>query len=506
MGVKPLDAAPPSGPNLTWEEFRVTRQAQDGIRQFGETAIRDAFVALAGLDGNDTISRQEAQGGAAPEADAARRFVAAAAGATIDDVGFRLSRAPLLAQNRPVEVRAAERNLGRALGEHGLFKPVAVTGYRSERHDAPTLTEVQLRECGRAELDRLQKPDSPELRTIAARFGVDAAALRVSYDEARETITVGTGAEAPARPVRPLGGRADFITHHNQALDAWDTARARGEIDRGNILVHVDSHSDMYHRGEAGRSIADYINRALVDGTVGEVYWVAPADLPTTAQPPGGPVARTAGEPYSFPIWVREGEHIQWHQPADPSGYRQVMIHVTDLEHLDAAPLRAADNVLLDIDLDYFSNSGHDTFLLWGNNPTAPALRAHLDAFTERFAGVRPALTTVCLSPEYTTVDDQQPLLDYFRQWFPGEDYIPNAVGTYRHRHNVGADEALFDFVRDNVLALDNRAFEPRLAAMLSARGFDDLAAAYRAYCAGELTREAFAAQLREASNDAAGV
>ena len=43
-GVK--SSSPDTSPSLSWEEFRQTRQGQEGIRKFGERAVMPYLVAI----------------------------------------------------------------------------------------------------------------------------------------------------------------------------------------------------------------------------------------------------------------------------------------------------------------------------------------------------------------------------------------------------------------------------------------------------------------------------
>jgi hypothetical protein len=124
-------------------------------------------------------------------------------------------------------------------------------------------------------------------------------------------------------------------------------------------------------------------------------------------------------------------------RPSDPTDLERVVVHKVLLR--DLPDFSARTNVYLEIDGDYFSNTGFDTYIRGRVNPTRAELLGNFAAVAKILAarGVRPLIASWCLSPSYTAPEDE---LDEER-FFLGvldavqaEDYL---LG-YRHLEESG--------------------------------------------------------------------
>ena len=509
---------------MMWNEFAEDAKVRAQILRVGEEKVREAFDAVAGNDAG-LISQagiDDAMGSAplphAPDAakkqakvnlaDPLIRFVADNAREQLRSVGIALRD---FAQHKPAGINIETAILSE-LKAIGIRNPLVISGYKAQDNN-PASREVRLEDCTPEELEQITRQREAVLTIASKAFGRPAKDLTLVNDEKAGAVIIRSVDDAPvALPTpSPKVGHADFITHHNQALDSWAKARSDGLIDKGNVLVHVDSHSDIHMSGTDGHSIASYINHTMLDGTVNEVYWVFPDDLPSSPNAPHQD--RALMRPVDGPsagmlrAWVKEDKYWAWVKldgsltfeepgPGARAQYREIKIHCIPFSQLDLSGLAGARNVLLDVDLDFFSNSGYDTIGDWNDNSTESDLHRRLQAFSDKFASLQPAFTTICRSPEYTSEDDQEHLLEYFRGWFP-EDYIADGASAYGHHHAPGIDQALLTVVTKRVIESNNTQFEPQLVTMLTRRGWPDLARAYRAYCEGTLSRDDLANRVR---------
>jgi hypothetical protein len=113
-------------------------------------------------------------------------------------------------------------------------------------------------------------------------------------------------------------------------------------------------------------------------------------------------------------------------------------------------------------------------------------------------SALSPAVTTICLSPNFTGEDDQRPLLDFFHSWFP-KDYIRNRAGEYAHHAVSYRDVELLNFLRSQVARSNVTKREEALVETLSRHGLDDVATWYEELCAGKLERDEFARRIEAA-------
>ena len=242
----------------------------------------------------------------------------------------------------------------------------------------------------------------------------------------------------------------DSFPNHNQTLDAFDEAKKNGLINNEpKTLIHVDTHSDIYRKDYKDENIANYVNRFVADGSVKEVYWVAPDESKGGAGDIWNPnidesVALVSG-PKDETIYVDKKTNEMTFQKPDnyekqKANYREVAFHKRLLNELPS--FNGDKNLLLDIDADYFANSGSDTSGHLSFNPNKQELQNKLDKFvtTLNNKGIQPVLTTAALSPEYTSPDSQPAMTNFFEEIGKNSKTDDLLIG-YRHDNLYGLDE-----------------------------------------------------------------
>jgi hypothetical protein len=246
----------------------------------------------------------------------------------------------------------------------------------------------------------------------------------------------------------------DLSRHNNQVLDFVDALTAERVLDSTAKLtiIHFDTHSDLHAYPDPTvntdrEDISDFMNRLAADGRLAEVYWVLPewtrdpeyraryweAGLPNESS------AYVAG-PKVLEIFADRAQRLLYFgsAPAVGPNIASVRFHKALLSELPDFTGRS--DVYLEIDGDYFSNTGFDTDLQGHTNPTRDEMLANFATVAEalKARGVRPMIASWCLSPSYTALEDE---LDQERFFFevlramPANDYL---LG-YRHLEADGA-------------------------------------------------------------------
>lgn len=280
----------------------------------------------------------------------------------------------------------------------------------------------------------------------------------------------------------------DVFPHHNQSLDVWTKAMKEGKMRKGGILIHVDTHSDLVV-GQRGEAIANFINKALLDGTFSEVYWVLPdwtKQRPSTYwdnKKEKGDEDRLLGKrEYVLYLDLRKGE-ISFSKPTDfdpnSTDFRTVKIHKVTVDELPQFTGR--ENVSLDIDFDYFSNSGFDTAgdtpsnnrHNAGNDELLHDLHYFIEKIDER--GIRPQIITLARSPNYTPSEDIPVIETFFRNmvlpWTP--EYIFDTPRNYKHWHDRDVDYQNLVKLRDEAQNLNPNINSMKdFGTILTTRGF----------------------------------
>ena len=215
----------------------------------------------------------------------------------------------------------------------------------------------------------------------------------------------------------------DLFQHNHQVLDFVDAVTADGILDHRTRLtiIHFDAHSDLHTYPDPTRyvnrdDISDFMNRLLMEGRVEEVWWVAPdwtrsaeyaadyweAGLPETHE------SYVKG-PRSLDVFIDRQENLLYFGAPPPAAedLERAVFHKVTLDELPSFEGRS--DVYLEIDGDYFSNTGFDTHRQGRLNPTHAAMLADFARVADALAArnVIPRIVSWCLSPSYTAPEDE---------------------------------------------------------------------------------------------------
>ena len=278
----------------------------------------------------------------------------------------------------------------------------------------------------------------------------------------------------------------DYFPNHNQTLDSMKAFNKIGIL-KGipATLIHFDTHSDMckddlkkylknksfgseYSKDAFEHSIWSYVNTMIRGNQVNNVYWVIPdgtkrsrigrqifwnkKDIPVYTS------ILFNGE-FSQKFYIKKGniskeEPIHWSVPEDydnnASSYRIINFYKIVLN--DLLNIKIKSPIILDIDADYFSNTGYDTigkFEVKFKEDTITNFISILDK-----ANIRPVVTTGSLSPQYVG-DEYVDIMERFFQdigisSFNKNDYL---IG-YRHQDKQG-----FTIRGNNIVRHENALF-----------------------------------------------
>jgi hypothetical protein len=264
----------------------------------------------------------------------------------------------------------------------------------------------------------------------------------------------------------------DIFQHNNQVLDFIDSVA--GEIrTSGQTVIHFDAHSDfyVYERPQdyvSSEDIAEFMNTLIADGNASEVYWVVPdwtrrADYADVFW--GEEFIRTdAGNPTSFlqgpaslDLWVDLNRKVIFFDaPAESDNVlRRIRFHKLTVDELP--DFTDNESIYLEVDADYFSNTGYDTQESAGENPGEADLKTLLHRSFRLLAdrNVRPALVSLSTSPFYTADEDRRMISHAFelaaeriglKDRLIGYRHIyPNGISE--HSLNVRREEPLHEFL-----------------------------------------------------------
>ena len=393
-----------------------------------------------------------------------------------------------LKQSKPTWVEAAEGELAKNFAAAGVNLLPLLTGYRGTEKGLREVSEISVKTCSRNESLELSK--NTKLSVIIVDFlnlykaggpPTSAQSLQVYFEGDRKNTIFSTqnsnGNVSFDKPILQSSVPVDYATHHNQSLDAWQKATTLGLTPKqGLTVVHVDTHSDLYMYPETQlpvRHIADYLNFAAGPSSeknfqVEKIIWILPDTFPI------GPAPST-GKPF----------HISRTTPYDTK-FGTIQVTTARLKEVDFSKL--PEGYFLDIDSDYFSNSGWDTRFQWGYNPSRPELLLQLQDFTQRvFApqSKKPSIVTISTSPEFTPWEDFVEVKRYFSHVFTEKDFIKNTVASYHYHYDEGRDK----FLHQEVSYLMGKAspcqFSQTLYDLLQIFGAEDRADDYIGFCHG---------------------
>lgn len=283
--------------------------------------------------------------------------------------------------------------------------------YTGERHQQQALVWLQRL----AETKVVAAPLLSQLSKVVASVSNDRTTARRApgYRPVMETVF---GASA-----------FELVQHHNQLLDVDIPARMReAGLDPTRdpvVLINADAHSDasIPHTPRDWESIGTWVNTAIAQNpTVEHFYWVTPDVYrtdPRLARAFYGNVTNNqwslADGPSRRVAYVtRDGSNrVFWeHPPDDPTvDVRQVQFTRCTLAEL---PNMAGKNTILTTDLDYFGNTGLDTYqqarVSFNGDASFLAYAAGLQN-----KQVRPFLHVVSISSHYVRSYDQAALLGF---------------------------------------------------------------------------------------------
>jgi len=204
------------------------------------------------------------------------------------------------------------------------------------------------------------------------------------------------------------------VDSHEQVLTFWQDALAKGLIKSGATLIHVDTHSDIYlgyHPAETTR--ANFINEAIKLGIISKVIWVVPDNLPKVVgfysnTPEDTNLGIFNDVPFKATLYS-DTWSLKMHESLG------VVAKKIDLEIVRAQDLSTvnSDNIILDVDYDYFSNNGYDTYWKFKVYPTEDTLVNNVDTFFQKIVNlnIQPQIISASKSFEYVNVH-QRNLLD----------------------------------------------------------------------------------------------
>ena len=298
----------------------------------------------------------------------------------------------------------------------------------------------------------------------------------------------------------------DLFPHNNQVLDFLDALIADRKLAAGDKLtiIHFDTHSDLWTFPDPSayalnQDISDFLDTAVLKGVVEEIYWVLPdltrerryaktfwsEKLPHEA----GPYAEG---PRTLKIFVDSNADALYFGSPPQAAPDLPMVRYHKVLLSELPDFTSRDNIFLEIDGDYFSNTGFDTNLQGRINPDRGQM---LEAFattatTLTRLGVKPRFTSWCLSPNFTAPEDELDQEFFFLSVLDrlqAKDYLSGyahsvADGRFPWAHDARRQSALElyllelefqDFVQSNgdrQIDLHSEGSELGLAQQLAAR------------------------------------
>jgi hypothetical protein len=163
-----------------------------------------------------------------------------------------------LFQIRPNWIVQVEKDLTQRLLRVSALAVPLLTGYTGTKEGITSLTEVSFKSCSREEHDAIVK--NGNILSLVSSFFIEINRVSNSLAERdlavvyvpERNLTVVSFEKNSAntrfdKPTTTSSIAVDFITHHNQSLDAWHKASLQGVFSHGKrTVVHIDSHSDLY--------------------------------------------------------------------------------------------------------------------------------------------------------------------------------------------------------------------------------------------------------------------
>lgn len=162
--------------------------------------------------------------------------------------------------------------------------------------------------------------------------------------------------------------------HHDAALEAIKEARDIGIVskDKPLTLLHFDTHSDIYKEDTIFVNYGNWINKAIKDGSVDEIYWILPEWTKSKStyetfwadQNDLGEAEYFLSDSktkHTFYI-DKETSKLRFEKPEDydinSDKYRVVTLHKITIEELPE--MKDKQNIMLDICGDYYTCNGKE--------------------------------------------------------------------------------------------------------------------------------------------------
>lgn len=211
-----------------------------------------------------------------------------------------------------------------------------------------------------------------------------------------------------------------IVDSHEQVLKFWQDAIDKGLIQKGATLIHADTHSDIYlGQHPCMTTKANFINEAIKLGIISKVIWVVPDDLPKVS----GFQRKNSEDinlgifntvPYQTKLYSDKWD-LKTYESFGWGGFDKRRYSEIELEVVRAGELSVqdSDNLILDIDYDFFSNNGFDTHRGFKLYPEDDELGNNVDMFFQRLVdlNIQPQIITAAKSFEYVNVH-QRNILD----------------------------------------------------------------------------------------------
>lgn len=197
---------------------------------------------------------------------------------------------------------------------------------------------------------------------------------------------------------------------HTSGLTTLQKAEKAGLLKENKplTLINVDSHSDLYFSisQDDDLTIANWVNKAILHyPQIKEVFWLMPEEVST--DPPKRFSRESAVPKYTSQttIYVDRDKQVTYVEdlPEDFPEEDKKKLDTVVLHQItkDQLPKMNGKTVYLSVDMDYFLNTGYDTF----NEVTVPYKgEAGIQKLFKGFnkANVRPDIVNLTISPEYS--------------------------------------------------------------------------------------------------------
>lgn len=266
----------------------------------------------------------------------------------------------------------------------------------------------------------------------------------------------------------------DLSEHNNQAIDfvSWMEHDPAISQQLPIQVIHFDSHSDIWGYPDPrsfvpAEQIGDFLNNLMERQLVSDIYWVLPDwsrlagfesrfyDSELKFLVNNEPEAYTEG-PAVHQVYVEKQSNLMHFRTPDDAGmqpekYFVIRIHKLTIDQLPS--FEGQENVFLEFDADYFSNSGFDTMLAAAFNPSHGELRRSVKQVLDQLvlSNVKPILAYLCRSPKYASNEDQSMLAYWFMEGANAAGKSDLLIG-YKHNLPTGKVNQARTMLRESAL------------------------------------------------------